>query len=468
MCGGTFKDTTMRRKMQAQDEEKILVGMDAHSEKLELCVARWTHGSDPVRCKSTTTTVDALESTYLKQVPQGSLTLIEASQNTFSIVERLRRIGYEAKVLNSDVLKGMARRDRINDRIDAENLAKAYARGHGREVHVPGEKHREYRDVLFGYFSATKDALRSWNRVWGFCSAHGMKLPKGGRLNAAKNVESALKDATLTETQRFVGNMDVEQFKSALELKGRFQRQIELTVSKDKDMQALMQILGFRFIVSFALVAFVEDVRRFPTPSKLVAYVGLNPRMNSSGKDEGGNAMTSCGIPRLKALVTEAAQISLRRGDAPMHRWARRKLAEGKPYNKVIGALARKMVVYAWHVLMGHPAPNCEMEASFTKKLELLGTRIGRDELRAQGFADKRKFAASIACLFYPKASTSSASHDAYAEIKANAGGLCEGPSDRLDTPPRVKKPASSSLTTQRTARVHTKAEDCRNLEDKP
>jgi hypothetical protein len=295
-----------------------------------------------------------------------------------------------------------------------------------------------------------------------------MKLPKGSRLNAAKNVESALKDATLTETQRFVGNMDVEQFKSALELKGRFQRQIELTVSKDKDMQALMQILGFRFIVSFALVAFVEDVRRFPTPSKLVAYVGLNPRMNSSGKDEGGNAMTSCGIPRLKALVTEAAQISLRRGDAPMHRWARRKLAEGKPYNKVIGALARKMVVYAWHVLMGHPAPNCEMEASFTRKLELLGTRIGRDELRAQGFADKRKFAASIACLFYPKASTSSASHDAYAEIKANAGGLREGSSDRLGTPPRVKKPASSSLTTQRTARVHTKAEDCRNLEDKP
>ena len=313
----------MRRKMQAQDEEKILVGMDAHSEKLELCVARWTHGSDPVRCKSITTTVDALESTYLKQVPQGSLTLIEASQNTFSIVERLRRIGYEAKVLNSDVLKGMARRDRINDRIDAENLAKAYARGHGREVHVPGEKHREYRDVLFGYFSATKDALRSWNRVWGFCSAHGMKLPKGGRLNAAKNVESALKDATLTETQRFVGNMDVEQFKSALELKGRFQRQIELTVSKDKDMQALMQILGFRFIVSFALVAFVEDVRRFPTPSKLVAYVGLNPRMNSSGKDEGGNAMTSCGIPRLKALVTEAAQISLRRGDASAPEGAR-------------------------------------------------------------------------------------------------------------------------------------------------
>ena len=67
------------------------------------------------------------------------------------------------------------------------------------------------------------------------------------------------------------------------------------------------------------------------------------------------------------------------------------------------------------------------MEASFTRKLELLGTRIGRDELRAQGFADKRKFAASIACLFYPKASTSSASHDAYAEIKANAGGGLRG-----------------------------------------
>ena len=430
----------MRRKMQARGEEKILVGMDAHSEKLELCVARWTHGSDPVRCKSITTTVDALESTYSKQVPQGSLTLIEASQNTFSIVERLRRIGYEAKVLNSDVLKGMARRDRINDRIDAENLAKAYARGHGREVHVPGEEHRECRDVLFGYFAATKDALRAWNRVWGFCSAHGMKLPKGGRLNSVKDVETALEEAHLTKTQRFVGSMDIEQYKSAMELKGRFQRQIELTVSKNKDMQALMQILGFRFIVSFALVAFIEDVRRFPNPGKLVAYIGLNPRMNSSGKDEGGNAMTSYGIPRLKALVTEAAQISLRRGEAPMHRWARRKLAEGKPYNKVIGGLARKMVVYAWHVLMGHPAPNCEMKASFTRKLELLGTRIGKDELHAQGFADKRAFAASIACLFYPETPALTAPHDVCAAKQTNTGGLFEGSANSLATPPHTKK----------------------------
>ena len=419
------------------EKAETLVGMDAHSEKLELCVSTWVHGSDPVRRKCITTTVDALETTYTRQVPRGALTLIEASQNTFSIVERLNRIGFEAKVLNSDVLKGMSRRDRINDRIDAENLAKAYARGFGREVHVPGIRYREYRDVLFGYFAAVKDSIRAWNRVWGFCSAHGMKLPKGARVTKVDVVEKNLKSAALTDMQRFVGEANIEQFKTAMALKGKYQRQMERTVASNRDMQALMQILGFRFIVVFALVAFIEDIRRFPNPDKLVAYIGLNPQINCSGKDEGDHSMTNCGIPRLKALIVEAAQIALRHGDAPMHRWARRKLAEGKHYNKVIGALARKMIVYAWHVLMGHPAPNCEMKESFRRKLELLGTRLGKEEMTTKGFANKHEFAESIANMFYPEEEESKKSDDNALAAQANTGGLSETPAGRSGTPPR-------------------------------
>ena len=38
-----------------------LVGMDLHSEKVQLCVTRWTHGADPVRERFLCTTVAALE-----------------------------------------------------------------------------------------------------------------------------------------------------------------------------------------------------------------------------------------------------------------------------------------------------------------------------------------------------------------------------------------------------------------------
>ncbi len=35
-----------------------LVGMDAHSRKIELCLTRWQHGSEPVVLKRLTTTLD--------------------------------------------------------------------------------------------------------------------------------------------------------------------------------------------------------------------------------------------------------------------------------------------------------------------------------------------------------------------------------------------------------------------------
>jgi hypothetical protein len=50
--------------------------------------------------------------------------------------------------------------DRINDRIDARNLATAYARGGTREVHRPSAPYSGWRDIFFGYRTAVKDSVR--------------------------------------------------------------------------------------------------------------------------------------------------------------------------------------------------------------------------------------------------------------------------------------------------------------------
>lgn len=46
-----------------------LVGMDAHSEHISLCITTWAHGSDPVVKKAIGTTLESLETTYKKHVP---------------------------------------------------------------------------------------------------------------------------------------------------------------------------------------------------------------------------------------------------------------------------------------------------------------------------------------------------------------------------------------------------------------
>ena len=88
-----------------------LVGMDAHSKKIVLCLTHWQHGSDPVVLKTISTTLDALEGTYQNNIPPDATTVLEATTNAFSIVRRLRAIGHpNAKVLAADTLAGFARR----------------------------------------------------------------------------------------------------------------------------------------------------------------------------------------------------------------------------------------------------------------------------------------------------------------------------------------------------------------------
>ena len=383
-------------------QETILVGMDAHSEKIALCITRWQHGLDPIVLKSITTTLDSLENTYKRQVPAGALTVLEASTNAFSIVRRLRAVGQCAKVLVSDTLAGRARADRINDRIDAQNLAFAYARGGTRSVYVPSERNQHWRDIFFGYSNAVKDSVRWSNRIWGFCSGHGLKLPKQ---SFRRKIEAVRKDVLAyawTQDEMFHVDTLLLEYEHSMELRDRYEKRIVRIVSETPGMTRLMQLLGVRFIIAFALVAVIEDVTRFSNPKKLVSYIGLNPTVLESGKAEGRRTLSHHGRRDLKKLMVQAAQCVLRRGSDDMAKWARRKIASGKNRNIVVCAVARKLVTRAWHILMNHPVPDRESERSFRRKLAELASAVGSEHLAMIGYKKTAEYVEAICAQIYP------------------------------------------------------------------
>ena len=198
-------------------QDITLVGMDAHSEKIELCVTRWRHGADPVTVKRITATLDAMEATFRGNVPPGAVVVLEASTNAFSVAGRLTGIGYRAKVLVSDTLAGMARADRVNDRIDARNLAAAYARGGTREVHVPSKTYAEWRDIWFGYRNAVKDAVKWSNRIWAFCSGHGFDLPKRQRRKKAAEIMKQVMELVYTVAKKQQAGLSIEELAGWIE-----------------------------------------------------------------------------------------------------------------------------------------------------------------------------------------------------------------------------------------------------------
>ena len=387
-------------------QERILVGMDAHSVKIELCVTRWRLGGNPVPVKKVTATLDRLVETYRRHVPAGALTVLEASTNAFSIHRRLRAAGYEAVVACSEIASGLSRGDRVNDRIDAENIAVAYARSGGSRapVWVPDERHQAWRNIWFGYRNATKDAVRCANRIWGYCSGQGLPLPKVRSACDAAAVKAGAEKAGWTADQLFALGELVEAHARAAEARARHDARIRAIVAETPEMLRLTQILGIRFIAAFALVAFIEDPRRFSGPKKLASYVGLNPRVCESGKDACRRHLGGFGRGDLRRLLCEAAQSAYAHGTGPLTKWAKRKVAGKKPYNLVICALARKITELVWHVLMGHAAPVALPEPSFRRKLLQLGNSVGGEWLGKNGYAGAPDFADAVCARLFPLA----------------------------------------------------------------
>ena len=375
---------------------KILVGMDLHSRKVTLTVADWIYGADPiVRRRFLDVSLDALERTYERNVSKDSLTIIEASTNAFSVVKRLKKLGFKAVVVYSSILKGFSRNDKINDKIDSEKLTVAYARfGQTRaDVFIPTDEFAGYRDIVYGYRNAVKDSTRISNRIWSFCSAHGMALPRRKRDRKVADVRGVADGMGLGGQARFHLDDLLDEYEHISKRRDKYYREIVRIVSGNRDMVRVMQSPGIGVVTAFALVAFVEDVRRFETAKKLVAYIGVNPHVNASGEDSGSNEMTTFGNKVLKGLFIQVGQSLLRRKTSHgVTRWARAKVAAGKPYLKMCVAAANKSVTYAWHILMGHPAPNRENERMYRSKLRDLAYDLGGVALKEMGFDSAAAF----------------------------------------------------------------------------
>ena len=400
------------RSRSAEDEPRFVVGMDAHAHKLAVSVWDWSDRFNAclhreIKCVD----IDAMVKTYERHVDLDSITVIEASTNSAMLKRRLNEAGFRAEVVRSDTVADKERKRKVCDIQDARNLALAYIKGDVRDfVWTPSDEYSEYRDVMFAYRDTVKELVRTSNRIWSICSRKGYALPVKG---ASAKVESLRK--TIEETG--IGGFAKERLEMLLEDYGRLlgrkealSRRMAETVLSKPGMLRLMQLQGVNYKGAFALSAAVEDVRRFPEASKLAAYCGFAPILDTSGGEEekarrrGGTGKPLDGEGRddVKHFFTEAGQAVLTScADSKLgrHGWAM--INKGKPRNKVVCAIGHKLVLYAFHIMRGDPTPNRDNEEFFKRKMRKLHQEIGARRMHELGHGTKERFASAQAKLVY-------------------------------------------------------------------
>lgn len=116
------------------------------------------------------------------------------------------------------------------------------------------------------------------------------------------------------------------------------------------DTQALLRsIPGVGIFSAAALVAFIGDIRKFSSPEKLTAYIGLDSRVFESGTSvKGKGYISKKGNQCLRRALWNAAFIA-RRHVPYLKAYFEKKRAEGKHYNVALCAVERKLVhlIYA-------------------------------------------------------------------------------------------------------------------------
>ena len=130
----------------------------------------------------------------------------------------------------------------------------------------------------------------------------------------------------------------------------------EIAAIMEKLNSPITTIPGIGPVLGAVILGEIGDIHRFESPSKLVAYAGIDATVAQSGEFEAShNRMSKRGSPYLRRALFVASNVAVR-FDPDLGAFYQRKLAEGKHHSTCLGAVSRKLC-YIIHAILTDNRP---------------------------------------------------------------------------------------------------------------
>jgi transposase len=349
--------------------------MDVHKESIDIAIADAKEARHYGRTAGDGASLDkAIRK--LRAVHRRPMFVYEAGPCGFWIYRRLRAQGLACMVVSpSNTPRNAA--DRVKtDRRDAMKLARLARAGELEPIHVPDALDEAMRDLV----RAREDAvivqrqvrqrlqallLRNEIRYVGktaWTQAHRRWIAKLKLPNPAQQIAFEEYVQAVHETTQRVERLNVAMLAQLKQWRWR------------PVVEALQALRGVQVLHALRIVAELGDFKRFETPRKLMAYLGLIPSEDSSGARRRQGPITKAGNSSARRAFVEAAQayahparlswvIARRQTELPKEvcdiAWKaqlrlctrfRRLAARQVPRNKAIVAVARELAGFVWAI----------------------------------------------------------------------------------------------------------------------
>jgi transposase len=261
-------------------------------------------------------------------------------------------------------VKAIAHAKIKTDKVDAYTLARLLQANFLPKVTLPDESAWALRQLVSHRRLLIKQRVAIKNTIRATLNRRLITQPEGEPFSG--KARRWMRSLELPATERFLLHNSLDLLEDLDRRIATVDAELLQAASFAHQAQLLMTIPGVGAKVAVGLLATIGDVHRFSTPDKLAAYLGLVPRVSQSAGHCHHGRITKAGSTIARSLVVEAAQILARMPSSLATTYWRVRRKRG--HNVAVTALARKLVVLAWHLLhKGEPYRYAPVASTRTK-----------------------------------------------------------------------------------------------------
>jgi transposase len=276
--------------------------------------------------------------------------VIESMNGARYVHDELVGYGWEVLIADAQRVKGLAPLACKTDKVDARVLAELSFRDLVPAIWLPTPGIRAERELSRYRLHLVKHRTILKNRIHSTLIAFGYQFPvskvfgtAGRQLLAELEIPQpwrAHTDATI----ELIGDLDLRI--------GELGRELANSGADHRYVPLLLTVPGIGWITAFTIAAEIGDISRFSSPTKLVGYTGLCPRVYQSGNSERRGPLSKHGPRYLRWGLMQAA---IHASSHPLYRerYQRTKRRVGPQRGAKVAQidLARRLTEAIWHML---------------------------------------------------------------------------------------------------------------------
>lgn len=285
-----------------------------------------------------------------KHYPNGEyLCAYEAGFSGFWAQEELEKRGVKTIIVNpADIPTSDKERQFKNDKRDSKKICSTLRSGELEGIYVPSKQAQKDRSIVRARYQILSAQSRVKQQIKSTLNFYGIEVEQG--LSDRYWSRRYISWLEMISKER-----ELEGLKLQINFLLNLREQVLVATKRVKQLSEELRheqiggllngVPGVGLLTKMLLITEIIDMKRFKTEDKLMSYIGLIPRTNSSGDKEGIGEITKRANKRIRKALIESSWIAKRKDPELLIKYEnyRKKMGAYKAIIKIARILMRKI-----------------------------------------------------------------------------------------------------------------------------